>query len=234
MNQSSSKKLVAWVSSRDCVDQANTVVELENRLCLQVVAVNDASELFPVMSKHHIDMILFDAPSLFADNNADAFSIINTAETLSKLGIQRPEGQPILKKMPILGIIVDENTSISSLKSITDTAINGVVPVGQKFSIDETEEAMTELLAGRCYLPKKIMNKLQNIKQKSSNEISLTPRQSQILTLIQERGASNKAIARTLNIAESTVKLHITQVLKKFGVKNRTQLALFAKTQTKV
>ena len=51
----------------------------------------------------------------------------------------------------------------------------------------------------------------------------------QILNLIKERGASNKVIAKTLNITESTVKLHVGIVLKKFGVKNRTQLALFSK-----
>ena len=58
----------------------------------------------------------------------------------------------------------------------------------------------------------------------------MTPRQEQIHTLISTRGASNKVIAKTLNISESTVKLHVSAVLKKYGVKNRTQLALFSKS----
>jgi DNA-binding NarL/FixJ family response regulator len=64
--------------------------------------------------------------------------------------------------------------------------------------------------------------------------IKLTPRESQILTLIQDRGVSNKIIAKMLHITESTVKLHITHIFKKYGVKNRTQLALFSKGNTEV
>jgi two-component system nitrate/nitrite response regulator NarL len=47
--------------------------------------------------------------------------------------------------------------------------------------------------------------------------------------MVTNRGASNKMIAKTLNISESTVKLHIGTILKKFGVRNRTQLAIFGK-----
>jgi DNA-binding NarL/FixJ family response regulator len=234
MNESSKRQLIAWVSNRHSSKHVDIITELESRLSLLIFPVDDASELFPVMSNYHIALVLFDAPSLFSNDNADAFSIINAAATLAKCGPSKNTGVASNTKCPTLGIIVDENTNISALKSISDTAINGVVPIGEKFTTDETEEAIVELLAGRCYLPKKVMNKLMNKKQKPIGEISLTPRQSQILTLIQERGASNKAIARTLDIAESTVKLHITQVLKKFGVKNRTQLALFAKPQTKI
>ena len=61
--------------------------------------------------------------------------------------------------------------------------------------------------------------------------IVLTPRQNQILDLVSNRGASNKAIARTLNIAESTVKLHMSAILKKYGCRNRTQLAVFSRCQ---
>lgn len=42
-------------------------------------------------------------------------------------------------------------------------------------------------------------------------------------------GASNKEIARALNVAEVTVKLHVKNILSKLDVKNRTQAALKAK-----
>jgi len=58
---------------------------------------------------------------------------------------------------------------------------------------------------------------------------SLTPRQRQILDIVATRGISNKSIARMLHISESTVKLHMSGILKKFGLRNRTQLALFAR-----
>ena len=65
-------------------------------------------------------------------------------------------------------------------------------------------------------------------------KITLTPRQRQILDIIVTRGVSNKNIARMLHISESTVKLHMSSILKKFGLRNRTQLALFARDHTQV
>jgi len=57
--------------------------------------------------------------------------------------------------------------------------------------------------------------------------MNLTPRQSEVLLWVQ-RGLSNKQIAKRLNIGESTVKLHMTAILEKHGVRNRTQLAMYS------
>jgi two-component system, NarL family, nitrate/nitrite response regulator NarL len=56
----------------------------------------------------------------------------------------------------------------------------------------------------------------------------LSNRQQTILDLLGQ-GASNKHIARQLNIAESTVKVHARGVYRKIGVNNRTQAALWAR-----
>jgi DNA-binding NarL/FixJ family response regulator len=53
----------------------------------------------------------------------------------------------------------------------------------------------------------------------------LTPRESEIARLIGQ-GISNKRIARHLAIAEQTVKGHLTTIFRKFGVVDRTKLAL--------
>ncbi|MFG6114723.1 LuxR C-terminal-related transcriptional regulator [Halobacillus sp. MO56] len=53
--------------------------------------------------------------------------------------------------------------------------------------------------------------------------LGLTPREQEILRLIHQE-YSNKAIAKELYITEITVKKHVSSVLKKFQVKNRTQL----------
>lgn len=53
--------------------------------------------------------------------------------------------------------------------------------------------------------------------------LGLTPREQEILHLIHQE-YSNKAIAKELYITEVTVKKHVSSVLKKFQVKNRTQL----------
>jgi len=56
---------------------------------------------------------------------------------------------------------------------------------------------------------------------------SLTPQQATILTLIC-RGKLNKQIAFDLSIAETTVKAHLTAIMRKLGVRNRIQAALLA------
>ncbi|WP_372624816.1 LuxR C-terminal-related transcriptional regulator [Falsiroseomonas sp.] len=55
----------------------------------------------------------------------------------------------------------------------------------------------------------------------------LTSRQYEVLRLLQE-GQSNKRIARTLGLRESTIKVHVRQIMRKLGVANRTQAALTA------
>jgi two-component system nitrate/nitrite response regulator NarL len=55
----------------------------------------------------------------------------------------------------------------------------------------------------------------------------LTPREKEILACLA-RGESNKSIARTLDVAESTVKIHVQNILKKFNLSSRVQAAVFA------
>ena len=56
----------------------------------------------------------------------------------------------------------------------------------------------------------------------------LTCRQADVLRLLR-RGQSNKYIARELCMRESTVKVHVRQIMRKLGASNRTQAALFAR-----
>lgn len=58
----------------------------------------------------------------------------------------------------------------------------------------------------------------------------LSPREREILVLVA-RGQSNKEIARTLDLAESTVKIHVQNVLRKLGLTSRVQAAVFAVEQ---
>jgi two-component system nitrate/nitrite response regulator NarL len=62
---------------------------------------------------------------------------------------------------------------------------------------------------------------------------SLSPREQQILREIS-RGASNKEIARTLDIAETTVKIHVQHILRKLNLSSRVQAAVLASGQWRV
>lgn len=55
----------------------------------------------------------------------------------------------------------------------------------------------------------------------------LSPREEDVLREIA-RGASNKEIARALDIAETTVKIHVQHILRKLGLSSRVQAAVYA------
>jgi two-component system nitrate/nitrite response regulator NarL len=59
------------------------------------------------------------------------------------------------------------------------------------------------------------------------DQAGLTPREGEILNLIA-RGYSNKLIARELDVAVGTVKVHVKHLLKKLGLKSRVEAAVWA------
>jgi two-component system, NarL family, nitrate/nitrite response regulator NarL len=59
------------------------------------------------------------------------------------------------------------------------------------------------------------------------NSVRLSAREREIVDWIT-RGASNKMIAREIDISEATVKVHVKTILRKIGVSNRTQAAIWA------
>ena len=58
-------------------------------------------------------------------------------------------------------------------------------------------------------------------------EVHLTPREREVLAALA-RGRANREIARHLGVSEKTVKTHVSAVLGKLGVQDRTQAALYA------
>ncbi|WP_161600932.1 LuxR C-terminal-related transcriptional regulator [Teichococcus oryzae] len=62
------------------------------------------------------------------------------------------------------------------------------------------------------------------------DESTFTQRQRQVLLQLR-RGYSNKLIGRELHMCESTVKVHVRQIMRKLGVSNRTQVALRVSAQ---
>jgi DNA-binding NarL/FixJ family response regulator len=64
-----------------------------------------------------------------------------------------------------------------------------------------------------------------NRSQPSASDLGLTERQLEVLALMMQ-GKSNKAICRIINLAESTVKNHVTAILRALKVSNRTEAVI--------
>lgn len=79
-------------------------------------------------------------------------------------------------------------------------------------------EAIRALHAGRQYFPTEIASRLAERLRQSI----LTPREFDVLQMIAE-GRSNKEIGSALGIVEGTVKIHVTNIINKLGVADRTQ-----------
>jgi DNA-binding NarL/FixJ family response regulator len=65
----------------------------------------------------------------------------------------------------------------------------------------------------------------EDSKDEGQRHRNLTARQMAVFELVR-RGESNKVIARRLGMREGTVKVHVRQIMRKFGVTNRTQVAV--------
>jgi DNA-binding NarL/FixJ family response regulator len=83
--------------------------------------------------------------------------------------------------------------------------------------------AIRDVLAGRRVVPAAVAAELADRVYQSD----LSPRELDVLRLVVH-GLSNKEIAARLDLTEATVKTHLTHVLGKLGVEDRTQAALAA------
>ena len=73
----------------------------------------------------------------------------------------------------------------------------------------------------------RVIEELASGGSRGTSADELTPRELEVLCLIA-RGRSNKRIALELGVAEKTVKTHVSHVLAKLGLSDRTQAALYA------
>jgi NarL family two-component system response regulator LiaR len=95
---------------------------------------------------------------------------------------------------------------------------------------DDLADAIRKVAAGESILSPVIAEKLMRevaAGTPTAHRTDLTSREREVLRLIA-RGMSNREIARELSVAEKTVKTHVSNILGKLGLADRTQAALYA------
>jgi DNA-binding NarL/FixJ family response regulator len=128
---------------------------------------------------------------------------------------------------PTVCVAIEADTHISTIKELQKHKILGIIPGAKTIGIEYTQTAIKDIINKIPHWPKDVIARLPgNEHKKAKTSHSLTDRQQEVFDLIANRGLSNKQIARVLNISESTVKIHVSAVMKNLCVRNRTQLAL--------
>lgn len=214
-----------------CRDAANRLLE---EFPITIKMLGSVEEIFPLLSdsNYNTDIISIDIEHLYKNSAANVYEIVNTLKTLLNCTVYRPaRGKPMKRETKILTVVGD-TTDLGLIREMNKLVDGFTLRLGGAFTYDDIRAEVQRIIDREFGMPRKLAEMIKRRNSRTRNtagEIVLTPRQRQIYTLIIEKGASNKAIGRLLSISESTVKLHMTAILKKYGVRNRTQLAVFAK-----
>jgi DNA-binding NarL/FixJ family response regulator len=137
------------------------------------------------------------------------------------------------ERYPAISVVVlSAQQDRDSVVRALDLGALGFIPKSGELEV--MVKALELVRAGGVYIPPEIRARDQSLarqpdeKQPAANrpsvspaDLGLTERQLQVLSLMLQ-AKSNKAICRVLNLAESTVKNHVTAILKALKVSNRT------------
>ena len=182
---------------------------------------NDGSEVMDLYEKHNPDVILMDI-------NMPRVSGVDATETLLK---EYPEAKVI-----ILSIHDDGSYVTHALK----TGALGYML--KEMDAEAIVEAIKVVSSGGSYLhPKVTHNLVTEFRRLSEREHKgafqqndirrpyhlLTKRECEVLQLLTD-GQSNRTIGETLFISEKTVKNHVSSILQKMAVNDRTQAVVSA------
>lgn len=233
-----SQKAIVYACTDGRSEYISPVLEhLSTMFNLKFERLKHIIEVIPLLSKPEfiVDYIILDVNDFYAAETVNVFEIVNTLSTIIKCTVYREDvnKKPVRRNTKIIGL-VDKTTPVRMIKEMSKFQEISFLStkISKDFNLSEIEDSIRNFLEGNERVPRVIQNLIKTKKDPSTNgqlEILLTPRQSQIHNLVSTRGVSNKVIAKTLGISESTVKLHVSAILKKYGVKNRTQLAAFSK-----
>lgn len=225
------EKIFTYVSPRT---NHSVAMDLISQLPITLRPLDAVEELFPLMSdpNYHTDFIAISIEMFAARPDLDMFDIVHTLATLIKSTVFRPTlGEKPQRRSTKIFVLVDETTEPEMVKKVMHFPDIATVswllkdPTDLPSIIDHAKR----IIDGDYTPHPKVLEHVKPKKKTSEKkEIKLTTRQAQILDIIKSRGASNKNIAKMLNISESTVKLHVSAILRKYNLRNRTQLVLFS------
>jgi DNA-binding NarL/FixJ family response regulator len=143
----------------------------------------------------------------------------------------------------LTGLGLDETTqSVARIRAGSDTkvvavvgdvedALGWVMAAGVNACLnmwttdtDALTDAVRAVMAGQTIISKDLLTDLREQERAKAPAWTLTPRERDVLALLA-KGQSNKSIARLLEVQVGTIRGHVSMILAKLGVTNRTEAA---------
>ncbi|MFI6742152.1 response regulator [Nonomuraea sp. NPDC050451] len=162
------------------------------------------------------------------------------AQAVELVGELAPDVLLLDLKMPVLdGLGTLERLAGSATRVVVLTSVSDRSDVGPAMragasgflykDVDPTAlvQAVRAVHGGQVLLAPEAAEAMLSAPDDPPSPVPLTDREREVLALIAA-GRSNREIARSLAVAEKTVKTHVSNVLMKLGVQDRTQAALYA------
>ncbi len=186
-----------------------------------------------------------DAEILEASDSGQAMTLVKEHDgvglILLDLNLPDRDGFAVLAELreryPATAVVVlsGQQDRDSVVKALDLGALGFIPKSGQR---DVMVSALQLVFAGGIYIPPEILMRggpsssqpegkpaTTNRPRVKPSDLGLTERQLDVLALMMQ-GKSNKAICRVLNLAEPTVKNHVTAILKALEVTNRTEAVI--------
>lgn len=208
---------------------------------MHTLLIADDHPLFREALMHVIDTALTAPEILEAGTLDDTLTLATAHEEIDLIlldinmpGMHGLEGLSRLRQqaptIPVVIISAEEDKQ-TVLRALDQGAAGFIAKSSAR---EEMTSALQQILEGEVYLPASIMRQspaLVHSKPKPQLSLDLLFSLTRKQLLVLERmvqGDSNKQIAAHLNIAETTVKAHVSAILSKLGVHNRVQAILAA------
>jgi DNA-binding NarL/FixJ family response regulator len=136
----------------------------------------------------------------------------------------------LCKRYPSVPVVlISANEDPVVIRRALDHGAAGFIP--KSSSIQTITEAIQSILMGEIWSPESEQANLpgSNVSEVEMAErlAQLTPQQFKVLMMMSQ-GLLNKQIAYDLGVSEATIKAHVTAIMNKLGVNNRTQAVLAA------
>ncbi|MGH6895140.1 MAG: LuxR C-terminal-related transcriptional regulator [Geminicoccaceae bacterium] len=151
--------------------------------------------------------------------------VVNTAsERMSSVAVARRLSRvgELLPEVPVAAL--SDHEDADNIREAFNLGVRGYIPTSLGSTV--AVEAVRLVCVGGTFAPAAALL-AQGDRQASGGERLIqgfTQRQAQILDCLR-RGMANKLIAYELNMCESTVKVHVRNIMKKVNATNRTQVA---------